>query len=140
MTEKTGNRNQRSAKNLLFLTTVTVMLLTLILAPTSLAQRAASMANDATPPPKYQVTENGTLIFEGDIRVDCRSLFKIAEEEGTENSADIRGGVEACTEAGFPSARGPLDSGGPPLLLGAGALLAGTCALSFFVVRRRRTS
>lgn len=92
------------------------------------------------PPPKYEVLEDGSYIFEGDVVGDCRSLLEEARKAGTENSAAVRGAVEACTEAGFPPRGTSLPGTGGPLLLPAvGVLLLGaSCAAVFLGVRRLR--
>lgn len=93
------------------------------------------------PPPKYQVLEDGSYIFEGDVVGDCRSLLEDARKAGTANSAAVRGAVEACTEAGFPPRGAPLpDTGGPLLLPAAGVLLllGASCASVVLGVRLRR--
>ena len=61
-------------------------------------------------PPEYQVTEDGTLIIDGDVLIDCSAI-------GLEG-----GSARACESAGFPTAVDdpsgtlPETGGGPPLL------------------------
>jgi hypothetical protein len=88
-------------------------------------------------PPEYQVTEDGTLIIEGDVLVRCAEVGTVDEtldraaptvragEEGARNEA-----IQVCQDAGFSTAVDvssemlPESGGAPPLLLTRLLLLA----------------
>ncbi len=79
----------------------------------------------------YEVFKNGMFVIGGDVVGDCNSLLEDARSVGTVGSPEIARQVEVCTKAGFPprgSASLP-DTGGPPFLIVAGALLPGICAV-----------
>ena len=124
---------------------LTVAILVLIGAPT-----LAHPSEEIPVPADYRVTSDGTLIIGGDVYLDCRSLLEIAEDNGAEESAQIREGARVCSEAGFPPRGGAsLDaaaeddpslpnSGGPPLVPGAVSLVLCGCALQLFAAGLRR--
>jgi hypothetical protein len=100
---------------------------------------------DAGKGERYEVFKDGTFVIGGDVVGHCSAVLQEAQQTGTAPSPEILRQVEVCTKAGFPprgSASLP-DTGGPPFLTVAGALLLGTCALGFlervtnFSIRRR---
>ena len=89
--------------------------------------------------PGYEVFKDGTLVIGGDVVGHCNAVLQEARQTGAAPGPELLRQVDVCTEAGFPphgSASLP-DTGGPPLLTAAGALLLGTCALGFLGSRRR---
>ena len=85
--------------------------------------------------PDYEVTDDGFLVFEGDIVFECESLRYEDDTlrfEKPENRAEARRRaeeaheerVEICTEAGFPPSSTLPETGGPRPLLAPVALLA----------------
>lgn len=81
----------------------------------------------------YEVLESGTLLYEGDIGVDCRTLLQRFDEElfSTQQM------VEACTEAGFPPKGTLSETGGVPLLpVAVGVLLVAGLLVRAMAPRR----
>lgn len=79
--------------------------------------------------PKYRVTGNGVLVYEGDARIHCRDVFRLAENADPSDAAALKGSIRACMEAGL-SGRGRIPkTGGPSLLLAMGVvlLISGAC-------------
>lgn len=59
----------------------------------------------------YDVLEDGTVLYGGDMSLDCRTV----PQRLAEGLPSTRRVIEACAEAGFPP-EGPLpETGGPPL-------------------------
>lgn len=145
----TPNRYDVSEMKALFIV-AGMLVMTLIVATPALTQDMPNLSSaEELPPPNtdYQITDDGSLIYEGDIVLSCIDLrfpnydVKQYESYPPESQAKIRSRyreeydalVEACTEAGFPPAsewttlQTPLPkTGGPPfLLLPVSLLVAG---------------
>lgn len=79
----------------------------------AIAQQAAGdiaadpQGNPVATPPKYEVTQSGTLIIEGDVSISCQAIGtdELPPNATPEAIAKIKQGVErqkqACREAGF---------------------------------------
>ena len=113
--------------------------LTLMASPPSVAQTASTTGDHRSVPESaidgeyYDVLENGTLLYEGDIGVDCRTLLQRFDEElfSTQQM------VEACTEAGFPPKGTLSETGGVPLLpVAVGVLLVAGLLVRAMAPRR----
>jgi hypothetical protein len=79
-----------------------------VLASPALAQ--LDLSGNATPPPEYQVKEDGTLIIGGDVVVSC-SQVGLDEQYLTAGGPQAR----ACEAAGFGTAGdGPPDGASTP--------------------------
>ena len=61
-------------------------------------------------PPKYQVDEDGTLIIDGDVLIDCSAVGLAGESARACESAGFRPAVDA------PPGMLPETGGAPPLL------------------------
>lgn len=86
----------------------------------------------------YEVYDDGTFVIGGDVVGSCDAVLQETRQTDMKPGREILRQVEICTEAGFPppgSAALP-DTGGPPLLAIATAMIAGgfLCVLG---VRRR---
>ena len=107
----------------------TVLLsLTCCMATTALAfaQDGPDLGSATRQPPPYtdyEITDDGFLIYQGDMAVGCRSLLEVADSP---NSPLIKEQVKLCTEAGFPP-KGSLPETGGPRLDAFPTLDDGTC-------------
>ena len=99
-------------------------------------------------PPGSQVTEDGTLIIDGDVLVRCADVGLDDYSPGADDPAvraqierSLREAAQACRTAGFATATDdslealPETGGAPPLLLNGLLLLAGG---ALFAVCRAR--
>ena len=86
----------------------------------------------------FELYADGTLIIGGDVVGSCEALVREARPKPLKPTRDLLRQAEACEEAGFrvPGSDALPDTGGPPLLIVAGALLLGTCVLGSLGVRR----
>jgi hypothetical protein len=124
---------------------LSVVLATISVSP---AQAQLDLSGNATPPPEYQVKEDGTLIIGGDVAVSCHQVG----QEDPYLQADGPAG-RACEAAGFGTAAGPSSGGTSTPAASASALsetggsdyvvafvplalLVGAGLLAFGVVRR----
>lgn len=95
-------------------------------------------------PPLLEVTEDGTLIYGGDVAIACEDMGSGIVTPGDDSSAATRAAlertneraIEMCTEAGFP----PSGSDAARLPETGGVSLAGLIAASvltgYIMVRR----
>ncbi len=74
----------------------------------------------------------------GDVVGDCGLLLQEVQATGRAPSSELLRQVEVCTKAGFPPPGSDTlpDTGGPPFLIVAAALLLCICALGSLGVRR----
>ncbi len=86
----------------------------------------------------YEVYKDGTFVIGGDVVGDCGLLLQEVQATGRAPSSELLRQVEVCTKAGFPPPGGDAlpDTGGPPFLIVAAALLLCICALGSLGVRR----
>ena len=86
----------------------------------------------------YEVYKDGTFVIGGDVVGDCGLLFQEVQATGRVPSSELLREVEVCTKAGFPLPGSDAlpDTGGPPFLIVAAALLLCICALGSLGVRR----
>ena len=79
-----------------------VLSMVLATMPVSPALAQLDLSGNATPPPKYQVKEDGSLIIGGDVVVSCHQIGQedpYLQADGPE--------ARACEAAGFGTATGP---------------------------------
>jgi hypothetical protein len=86
----------------------------------------------------YEVFKGGRFVIGGDVVGDCNLLFQEVRQIGRAPSSELLRQAEVCKKAGFPPPGSDAlpDTGGPPLLIVAGALLLCICALGSLGVRR----
>ncbi len=86
----------------------------------------------------YEVYKDGTFVIGGDVVGDCGLLLQEVQATGRAPSSELLRQVEVCTKAGFPPPDSDAlpDTGGPPFLIVAAALLLCICALGSLGVRR----
>jgi hypothetical protein len=82
---------------------LSAVLVTVAVSP---AQAQLDLSGNATPPPEYQVKEDGTLIIGGDVAVSC---FQIGREDPYLQADGPQ--ARACEAAGFGTAMGPSSGG-----------------------------
>ena len=116
------------------------LLAVLLFASPAIAQEEPILTSpkDARQGEGYEVYKDGTFVIGGDVIGDCDLLFQEVRQTGRAPSPELLRQAEVCKKAGFPPpGSGSLPStGGPPLLIVAGALILGTCALGSLGVRR----
>ena len=116
------------------------LLAVLLFASPAIAQEEPILTSpkDARQGEGYEVYKDGTFVIGGDVVGDCSLVGQSDRATGKAPSPETLRQVEVCTKAGFPPpGSGSLpDTGGPPLLIVAGALVLGTCALGSLGVRR----
>ena len=122
------------------------MLLALLLAVPHFASAATAQEEepiltspkDARPGQGYEVYKDGTFVIGGDVVGDCGLLLQEVQATGRAPSSGLLREVEVCTKAGFPPPGSDAlpDTGGPPFLIVAAALLLCVCALGSLGVRR----
>ena len=123
-----------------------ILLLALLLAVPHFASAATAQEEepiltspkDARPGQGYEVYKDGTFVIGGDVVGDCGLLLQEVQATGRPPSSGLLREVEVCTKAGFPppGSDGLPDTGGPPFLIVAAALLLCICALGSLGVRR----
>ena len=120
-------------KRMLMLVAATTMVLAMTV-PAYAQQREVTIraiAEGAPSPPKYQVTEEGTLIIEGDVLIGCQDIIKTyTRDPRVYLDESERKYVEACKKAGFPPSDTLPQTGGVPFVLVPVALLVGGGLLS----------
>ncbi len=86
----------------------------------------------------YEVYKDGTFVIGGDVVGDCGLLLQEVQATGRAPSSELLRQVEVCTKAGFPPPDSDAlpDTGGPPFLIVAAALLLYICALGSLGVGR----
>lgn len=86
----------------------------------------------------YEVYKDGTFVIGGDVVGDCGLLLQEVQATGRAPSSELLREVEVCTKAGFPPPGSDAlpDTGGPPFLIVAAALLLCIYALGSLGVRR----
>jgi hypothetical protein len=86
----------------------------------------------------YEVYKDGTFVIGGDVVGDCGLLLQEVQATGRAPSSELLRQVEVCTKAGFPPPGSDAlpDTGGPPFLIVAAALLLCICALGSLGVGR----
>ncbi len=79
----------------------------------------------------YEVYKDGTFVIGGDVVGDCGLLLQEVQATGRAPSSELLRQVEVCTKAGFPPPDSDAlpDTGGPPFLIVAAALILCICAL-----------
>ena len=122
------------------------MLLALLLAVLLFASAATAQEEepiltspkDAREGEGYEVYADGTFVMGGDVVGDCGLLLQEVQATGRAPSSGLLREVEVCTKAGFPPPGSDAlpDTGGPPFLIVAAALLLCICALGSLGVRR----
>jgi hypothetical protein len=97
----------------------------------------------------YEVTEDGTLVYGGDVALRCEDLTELGAPHGPEPLT--RQAMRACSDAGFPPPHpAPTDdtkpdgdslpdTGGPAHLLAAGVALSILGILGLGGTHRRYT-
>ena len=123
-----------------------ILLLALLLAVPHFASAATAQEEepiltspkDARPGQGYEVYKDGTFVIGGDVVGDCGLLLQEVQATGRAPSSGLLREVEVCTKAGFPPPGSDAlpDTGGPPFLIVAAALLLCVCALGSLGVRR----
>lgn len=97
----------------------TVALALLALVATAASPASAQMAGNGPATPKYQVTEGGTLVVGGDVRVPCStvgqrdpSVRKATPAVQAEIEQARKAEIRACRDAGFSTFSAGGDTGG----------------------------
>ncbi len=117
------------------------LLAVLLFASAATAQEEAPILTspkDAREGEGYEVYKDGTFVIGGDGVGDCGLLLQEVQATGRAPSSELLRQVEVCTKAGFPPPGSDAlpDTGGPPFLIVAAALLLYICALGSLGVGR----
>lgn len=121
----------KTAKSSILLMAILALLLA------SATPALAALAQNAPNPADYALQDDGTVIIGGDVAMSCGSFASYLNNDSYNHPGSVqqaRNVLQQCRERGSLEASDSTqlpDTGGPPLLLITGALLAGTGLVAY---------